>query len=511
MDDWDDQDEDDSEIDVDAPMCFNGVDARTGAYLFDPLSPRQLADVAAGLTLDSPHQKELEDRHARQKSNRHWGVIDGIDPTKLDEAGWGVVFPATKPGSEEAAAQAEIYAALAPLLDHRRAQATKIADRYKEYRGPEGYRPGESKQRFMSRLGVGPNPADPDKVPYYLLLVGSPSEIPFRVQYQIDVQYAVGRIHFDTVEAYANYARSVVEAETGAHTRARELAFVGVANPDDPATQLSRDNLVAPLAEIAEGFDEAKVGRWKVSRYFDERADKAHLARLLGGDETPALLFTASHGMGFAKDDPLQRRRQGALLVQDWPGPQAWREAIGEDFYFSADDLSRDADLRGLISFHFACYGGGTPHYDQFAKQAFNQRKQLCDAPFVAELPRALLGHPARGALASIAHIDRTWGYSFMWTTGKRRRASKQLAVFQSAVHALMAGKPVGVALEYFNARYAELAADLSANLEELEWDPDAVSPHALAGMWTANNDARGYAIVGDPAVRLPLEASDEG
>src|SRR5258706_541129 len=56
--------------------------------------------------------------------------------------------------------------------------------------------------------------------------------------------------------------------------------------------------------------------------------------------------------------------------------------------------------------------------------------------------------------------------------------------------------------MEYFNERYAELAASLSSNLEDLRYNKN-VDPQELANNWTANNDARGYAILGDPAVRL--------
>jgi hypothetical protein len=209
--------------------------------------------------------------------------------------------------------------------------------------------------------------------------------------------------------------------------------------------------------------------------------------------------------MGFPKDNPLQVRRQGALLLQDWPGPKQWRQAIGEDLYFSADDLRSDAGMLGLIAFNFACYGAGTPEFDDFSKQAFKQRKPIAERAFVSGLHRKMLGHPKGGALATIGHVERAWGYSFMWGTGSKGAQAAQLTVFESTLKALMQGMPVGLAVEYFNERYAEMAADLSVQLEELEYAPQAVDAYALASMWTSSNDARGYAVIGDPAVRLVL------
>lgn len=495
-------------IDENTKLHFNGIDAATGDYLFEPMSAAELARVATGKTVEragneKEHLAELKFRNDN-KDEAHFGVKEGIDATQLDQAGWGVIFPAFPADSEEAREQAAIVDALSPLLALRKAQATKLGDRYKEYRGGDGYRPGETKQKFLARHGVGPGPADPDKVPYYLLIVGSPQVIPYHVQYQIDVQYAVGRLHFDTVEEYANYARSVVAAETGGLTLSRDIAFVGVANPDDPATQLSRKNLVGPLADMAESWAEEVPG-WTIARYFDEDANKANVSQLLGGPKTPALLFSGSHGMGFRKGDPLQERHQGALLLQDWQGPKRWRKPIGEDLYLSGDDLSCDAGLLGMIAFNFACYGAGTPEYDEFSKQAFKERKPIADRAFVAGLPRKLLGHPKGGALATIGHVERAWGYSFMWGAGGKAAQTAQLAVFESTLKVLMKGMPVGMAVEYFNERYAEMASDLSMAIEELEYDPTAVDSYTLASMWTSSNDARGYAIMGDPAVRLVL------
>ena len=155
---------------------------------------------------DTTHVRELQSWWDRV-SVEHLGPVEGIDPTNLAQTGWGVVFPSS---SDPAVA-----AALQPLLDLRREQVgTDLAHGFRIFAGADGVRPGESKTKFLARHGVGFGPADPERMPYYLLLVADPEAIPYRFQYELDVTYAVGRIHFDTVEGYANYARSVVEAET---------------------------------------------------------------------------------------------------------------------------------------------------------------------------------------------------------------------------------------------------------------------------------------------------------
>jgi len=465
-------------------ISFNGVNGATGGYLLPEISPGELFTFARGQSLDREHLYDLQLR-VRQAAGPIRAVKEGVDPLVLSQAGWGVIF-----AFEEQDQIPAIQEALAALLNLRREAA---GGRYKEFI----CRPGESKTAFLARFGAGPGPADPDKVPYYLLIVASPGAIPYDFQYQLDVQYAVGRLHFDKLEDYAQYAQSVVAIESGPAALPRQAAFFGVQNEDDRATQLSATQLVQPLAQGL-AADPANSG-WEIRSLAGEGATKAALSEHLGGAQTPALLFTASHGMGFPKDDPRQLPHQGALLCQDWPGPNAWREPIPEAHYFSAEDLPSTASLKGGISFHFACYGAGTPQMDDFAYRLAQSPAAIASQAFVARLPQRLLAHPAGGLLAVVGHVERAWGYSFAW-----RNAGSQLTVFESAIKRLMAGYPVGYAMEYFNARYAELSTVISSEMLGAQFGK-LVNEVELVGMWTANNDARSYVILGDPAVRLRL------
>jgi hypothetical protein len=468
-------------------LVFNGVDGASGQYLVPPMYPNDISDVARGIVVDESQAREL--RWWQQRSiEASFGPKEGVDPLKLEEAGWGVIFAFE--------ADPSIRAALAPLLEHRRRSAARTNETY--YRELV-YRPGESKQQFLARYGAAPGPADPDNVPYYLLIVGSPQDIPFSLQYQLDVQYAVGRLHFDTLEGYANYARSVVAAETDGSGRGRQVAFFGAQNPDDRATQLSTEELVVPVAAHArDAFSD-----WQVTPFVGPDATKDRLASLLGSSGGPAVVFTATHGVGFPSGHEQQERDQGGLLCQDWPGPLAWTQPLNPQHYFGARDVGDDMRLLGLICFHFACFGAGTPQFDDFSSAGAGPRRELTPRPFVAGLPKRLLGHPGGGALAAIGHVDRAWGYSFVWP-----QAGRQSQVYEGCMTRLLEGHPVGWAFEYFNERYAELASDLTLVLEDIKYgkSPDHLE---LAGLWTAHNDARAFAILGDPAVRLPGIADD--
>ncbi|MEM8931000.1 MAG: hypothetical protein AAGE94_07485, partial [Acidobacteriota bacterium] len=146
---------------------FNGVDATTGTYGLPPLSAERLAGVIEG----EPDEALLRELRWRADSGRgvaHFGVRDQIDPNRLDQAGWGVVFAHD--------ADPAIREALSPLLALREQQAGRL---YREYTKADGFRVGkDTKMAFLRRHGVGPGPVDPEKAPYHMLIVGDPERIP---------------------------------------------------------------------------------------------------------------------------------------------------------------------------------------------------------------------------------------------------------------------------------------------------------------------------------------------
>ncbi len=502
-------------------LVFNGINGATGEYALPPMSPEQLSRFIQGkgspaelpgLALTgTPGVPTPEEEAADQETKglleikraAPFPVKEGVDPLKLDQAGWAILFPATM----DAQLKAGIKEALSPLLKLRQQQA---GARYRSFEDGAGYRPGERLDQFFRRQRpeIAKGAADPEEMPFYVMVVGSPDDIPYEFQYQLDVMRGVGRLDFGSdLESYARYAQNVVAAETGKVKLDRKMTFFGAANPGDKATQLSSKYLIQPLydnlQQAAPGSEIALKYSWQFNRFVGEgQATKAQLGQLLGGNAalTPALLMTASHGVEFTPGDERQLRYQGALLCQDWGGPGS---TMSRDYYFAGEDLPASANLAGLIAMFFACYGAGTPLMDQFARQAFKQRQPIASRNFVAALPQKML---RQGALAVIGHVERAWGYSFILPGG-----GDDTQAFVTAMRKLLNGEPVGLATDpSFNMRYADMSSALSSVLDELKWTPNYVSDAELAQMWSANNDARSYVVIGDPAVRVPFAKNEE-
>ena len=156
-------------VEQDRPVPF-GVSAETGRPL-----PELSDETLSGLgELEGGRIEERALALQKGSEQADFAVTDVDDANDLAETGWGVVF------AENATPDAET--ALGPLLEHRQRAA---GDLFRIFKGADGYKTGETARAWLERHGVSFNPVSPTMgVPFYVLLVGSPEEIPLEFQVQ---------------------------------------------------------------------------------------------------------------------------------------------------------------------------------------------------------------------------------------------------------------------------------------------------------------------------------------
>ena len=471
--------------DTEMPLTF-GVEAATGNYL-PSIQPSDLDHIGA--------DSQLVKVRAANAAAPHLAPIVDVDAANLATAGWAVLFAA----DADPARKKAIQEALQPLLDLRSSQAGEL---FHIFDKDTGYRANMRAEQWLTDRGSGFFAVDPQQgVPYYVMIAASPDEIPFDFQYELDMFFAVGRLHFDKPEEYGAYAANIVAYETQAPRHKKTIALFNTRNDGDRATALLHDQIAVPLSEgvgksmkplgQAQGFTSA-------ARLADA-ATKAELLNILRGKTeagAPALVFSGSHGVSFPITDPAQAARQGAILTQDWAGPG---NPVTPDSFFCADDLSADTDLAGLIYFFFACYGAGCPQFDTYSYDAASQPVRIANSTLVARLPQRLL---LAGAQAVIGHIDRAWAYSFQTRVG-----TPMVQGLRDPMVRILQGSRVGDAMDVFDQRWTALSADLLNTMQNRKAFAQAVPDALLANKWVARDDARNYIVLGDPAARLRIDA----
>jgi len=460
-----------------------GVQAETGELL-PTIESDTLADFSS-LPVEA-HLADLPKSMAEnwQDAPPFGTDCDVRDMNNLAETGWAILF------SNETSDN--VKRMLQPLIELRQRQVGNDA-LFKIFDGGESFQKGDTAETWLSRRsadGIPMADVDPAKgVPFYLLIVGSPEEIPFEFQYGLDLFWAVGRLWFPTAAEYGQYAEAVVRYEN-AGTRvetARQMAIFAPRNGQDKAMELLTENLAVPMTRPSNTkppFGEKQ--NFRLRKYFGEAATVESLDQIWRGKiphGRPALVFTGSHGMVFYSGDRRQANQQGAIVCNEWPGVGAPKSKQ----YFAADDVAKDARLDGMIHFLFNCYGAGSPRKDNFA--GLSQRPSLvAEQPFLGRLPQVLL---KQGALAVLGHVDRAWSSSYRSALGPR------IEGFRGVVSQLLMGDRIGYATDRLNRQWSTLSIDIVQAVEaRLEGDE-------LKSKWIARNNARNYIVVGDPAVRL--------
>jgi hypothetical protein len=491
------------------------------------------AELAQG-ALSSESKEQINIYKAKKSSTAaHLGVVADVSTQKLEESRWAVVIN----GLEEAA----LIKALWPLIEHRMREMgltppavdwrpgesaaawmsrhsdggkQNLRDHWGKIPPVMIYRPGERVPQWLARFGVATGPVDPRRgVPYYLLLLGRPgplneqdeTAIPLNFQYLLDIFWGVGRLCFTDaagqhrLEDYTAYAQRVVafeQAQDAASRLRKEVVYFSTKHDLDTSTIRSTNELTLPLVQWhTNPANTATKGGFAHRTFIEAEATKANLGGVLAGSgegKPPAVLFTASHGLGLPLSDPRLPLHQGALITQDWGGAGP----VTRDHWFAGEDLASDAKVDGMFAFLFACYGAGCPDKDEFIFDENKQRPQIATFPLIAQLPQRLL---ASGALGVLGHVERAWTYSFSGTEGVKGQSQP----FEDVLARLLQGRRAGDATDQFNMIQGDRAMTLTEELENIKFGK-IVDPLELSKLWMARNDARNYALLGDPAARLP-------
>jgi hypothetical protein len=461
---------------------FNGV-VPDGKYLFEEISAEQVFELAQVELETSPGDEQRRIQYLSSTKDKNYFGFD-VPVYDISEAGWGViVHEQTDEG---------ILNEIDKLRAHRKKHNNipdKLCPEMIKLTGVPDYR------KFLAKMNVSPGFGSVEKLPYYLLIVGGPELIPYRFQYELASEYAVGRIAFRDTEGYRAYIEQLIDYETAAFVPTeRKVVFWGTANEGDYATAISSQLLINPLFDHLDPHINFKKELFIADRPGWE-ASKSNLTGLFARKKAPALLFTASHGLGHLNIDSEEKMRtQGALVTQEWKRGNS----TSSDNTYSGEDLKSGMNVRGMVHFAFACFGAGTPVKDDYEKDypSPRLRQYTTRYPFVSHLANQELAH---GALAFIGHVDRAWGFSFIG------EGQQHLEGFDRAIRNMLLEKrawPIGHCLRDLYDKALHLSKSLLEDLHDVKFGR-TFPPNSIADKWVERNDARAYALIGDPAVKL--------
>jgi hypothetical protein len=338
-----------------------------------------------------------------------------------------------------------------------------------------------------SERGVGEG-----RLPLYLLLCGTPEEIPWRFQYLLNQTSAVGRLALDD-DALDRYVRHLIDDWSKAASDVRAAVVWTADHGGDDISHLMRTVIAEPVFAKYAGDGDLKAASVLVASDGDGAiATGERLIEALT-QKRPAVVVTTSHGMTGPLDD---------------------HEALVANLGLLVDEKFRALDLKALLAgwqpdgaiwYAHACCSAGSDAQTAFtgvvpegSEVAAILSGVAAAGDRIAPLPTALLsaGKPAR---AFVGHVEPT----FDWTISDPRTGQPLTVGIRDALYGgLYRSWPVGHALRGFYKGVGELFGARDLAYEEFNHGKDTLGAALLSQL--AALDRRSLVVLGDPTVRLP-------
>jgi hypothetical protein len=408
------------------------------------------------------------------------------------EVGWGLVLPE----DESISAADKAFGADAPepirrLIAHRpaapvlRYRADLRAGLLRRYYENGGWNDLETS---APNYGTGRG-----RIPRYLLIYASPAQIPWSVQYALNLSTYAGRLDLRPEEGLGHYVDALIDdwGEAGGANPAQPLLWsTNLGVPD--ITWLMSRVVGAKLKELFDSDEELNGRRWLEAG----KATCTALAEALATDQ-PGVICTTSHGMTGPLTDPV-------AMAANLGAPVG-----GESRPLVLDDLAGWSPA-GAIWCALACCSAGSDAASRYA-DLISADKDLgamvrgvsvaCGAR-IAPLPRALLGM-AKPLRAFVGHVEPTFNWTLQDPETKQVLSHTIVASLYNRLYQAEQRAPLGWAL-------APVFAESGAFFGSLTPGPVAPEDRGTLAIYRrlVAMDRQSLVILGDPTVSIRRKVS---
>jgi hypothetical protein len=411
------------------------------------------------------------------------------------DVGWGLVLldnddlsPAQKAAGEDAPAPIRLLlhqrskelCSNAPVLRWR----PKLQQNYLRRYYPDGA--SEDLRVQAPNPGVGKG-----RVPRYLLIYATPQEIPWAVQYALNMSAFVGRLDL-TEDALSRYVDALINDWGGQVCDPRAPVVWSVDHGLSDITRLMAREIAARVwAKIDANADLTKR-RWLKEASATRQALGAALAEL-----SPALIVTTSHGMTGPLND------KNLLLSQLGSPVDVERAVLGP----------RDLDgwrPSGAIWFSQACCAAGSDAESRYkgllpadgSIGAMLNGIAATAGATTSPLTKFLLGadKPLR---AFVGHVEPTFDWTLRDPANKQVLTHVLCEAFYDRLYQDYARNPIGWVLQKIYDEAGHFYASWQSAVQDIDKNVPGMRDQALYRQMVAM-DRQTLVILGDPTVSLP-------